>query len=114
MPLTLDGPGLPWRRWSLDQAPGKVGVIQGEDGRLQGRIWGGAPSSGLRGQKERLVHRTGGRGGREVRGGINGVREGQCEEGEKISRKVEEAVNLAWRRLLGAGELPHLRCLKCG
>lgn len=39
-----------------------MGVIQGEDGRLQGRIWGGAPSSGLRGQKERLVHRTGGEG----------------------------------------------------
>lgn len=36
-----------------------------------------------------------------VRGGINDVREGLGEEGEKNTGKVEEVVNLAWRRILG-------------
>lgn len=60
MPLIHpEGPSLPWRMCSLNQAPGKVGVNWGGAGGAGHRILG-LSGAGLRGWKGRLEHRMGG------------------------------------------------------
>ena len=67
-----------------------MGVSQGEDGRLQGRIWGGAPSSGLRGPKERLVLRTGGEGDGRLEVGSLGLGKGSVRRVKRSQEKLEK------------------------
>ena len=71
--------------------------------------WGQDPGA-IRSRAEGLEGKAGARDGwgigMGVGGGIHGVREVQCEEGEKIRRRVEETVHLVWRRIPGVGKLP--------
>lgn len=82
MPLIHpEGPSLPWRMCSLNQAPGKVGVNwEGLGGWTQDS---GAIQSRAEGLERKAGAQDGWGIGMGVGGGIHRVREVQCEEGEK-------------------------------